>query len=189
MRVFIFGGGNSLNGFDFSNSYIIHKETTIGINYAFKFFKPTILIWADPDIYLQNKEEIDRLNCLKFTKQENITSDYKGIVGYKVSDRFYGVDGLKKGLYSQYLTGLQAISLAVALRYDPIYLMGYDCGEIGGKTHFHDHSKGKKDIFEDSTKYFDVFKDYPIYNCSLKSKLTQFPRVSIEGVLSEIHHI
>jgi hypothetical protein len=43
----------------------------------------------------------------------------------------------KFGFYSGHLTGLFALTLAIALGFKDIYLLGYDCCEYKGKTHFY----------------------------------------------------
>jgi len=186
MRAFLIGGGHSLKGFDFHR---LDGEITIGINFVFKHYIPTILIWSDRDIYPKYKKEIDALDCLKLTQKINLTPDYKDVLGYEISGVFNGDNGIKKGLYHRYLTGLIALSLAIALGYKPIYLLGYDCcfGKDGGHFYGDDlvnKSGQKEETFIRGIKYFDVYKNYDyIYNCSPISRLTQFPKVDINEVL------
>lgn len=187
VRCFLLGGGQSLAGFDFSQ---LHSEVTIGINVVFKFYEPTILIWADSGIYAKYKEEIDRLKCIKYALEKIIRPDYKDVLSFKKTPQFYHEDGLEKGLFGGkggYFTGILAVSLAISLGYSPIYLLGYDGGKIGDKLHFHNLYEREKEerVFVNMNKSYDVFKDYEIYNCSLQSKITQFPKVSIDEVLSE----
>lgn len=185
IKCFLLGGGQSLAGFDFSR---LDSDITIGINIIFKFYEPRILIWSDADIYPKYKEEIDELRAMKYASQDVVNPTYKDVIPYKVSQQFYGEVGLEKGLFGgkgAYFTGILAISLAISLGYSPIYLLGYDGGEVNGRFHFHDIYKkhASNEAYTKGIKNFDVFKDYEIYNCSLKSKITQFPKVNIAEVL------
>jgi len=188
MRAFIIAGGSSLKGFDFHR---LDGEVSIGINFVFKYYEPTILVWSDIDIYPKHKKEIDALNCVKLTHKHNITPAYKDVLGYEISGVFNGENGVGKGLYHRYLTGLIALSLAIALGYKPIYLLGYDCcfGKEGGHFYGDDlvnKSGQKEETFLRGIKYFDVYNQYGyIYNCSPISRLTQFPKVSIDEVLRD----
>lgn len=172
-------------GFNFNR---LNFEVTIGINIIFKFYEPRILIWSDIDIYPKHKEEIDALKSVKYAWQEAINPDYKDVLPYKKSEQFYGEEGLTKGLFGgkgSYFTGILAVSLAISLGYSPIYLLGYDGGKVGDRLHFHNLYEREKQekVFVDANKNYDVFKGYEIYNCSLESKITQFPKVNIVEVL------
>lgn len=178
MRCFIIGGGGSLKDFDFSR---LKDEITIGINYVFKFFEPTYLIWCDEAVYNQNKEEIDRLKSIKYAPTWWIGNNWQNVKGFSIADSFQGKDGLIKGLYggkNGWMSGVLAISLASALGYSPIYLLGFD----GDKTHFHDYS-----IDTDLSLYnswYEEFRDkWEIYNCSLKSSIGVFPKIDINKIL------
>ena len=192
IRCFLVGGGQSLAGFNFSR---LNPEITIGINIIFKFFEPNILIWSDVNIYPNYKAEIDRLKSVKYGPDSVMNPSYKDVLPYKRTDQFYGKQGLEKGLFGgvgSYFTGIVAVSLAISLGYSPIYLLGYDGGNIDGKTWFHDVYKvgdnvrqPRADRMLEANKNYDVFKDYEIYNCSLKSNITQFPKVTIEEILDK----
>lgn len=184
MRVFIIGGGGSLKGFDFNR---LKNEKTIAINCAFKFIKPTHLLWCDPDVFGNNKDEINAIPCEKYTLFDSIHPECSGCKSFKPSTLFYGSEGLTKGLYGsphegQWISGPLAISLAFALGYDQIYLLGYDGGDVNG-LHFHPYSR-EEEVFSSRNYWYDAFKGQPIHNCSLKSYITQFPKISIDEVLS-----
>ena len=174
------GGGASLKNFDFSR---LKNEITIGINYAFKFFDPTYLIWCDERVYNQNKEEIDRLKSIKYAPSWWIGGHWQDVKGFQITTIFYGKEGLVKGLFGGkpeacWMTGTLAISLASALGYSPIYLLGFD----GDKTHFHDYS-----IDTDLSAYNSWYEEFKgkaeIYNCSLGSTIETFPKIGIDKIL------
>jgi len=186
MRCFLLGGGESLAGFDFKQ---LDSEVTIGMNVIFKFYEPRILIWSDPEIYPEHKEDIDKLKSIKYAWQEIINPTYENVLPYKKTEEFYGKEGLAKGLFGgrgTYFTGILAISLAISLEYSPIYLLGYDGGKVKERLHFHNFYEKERaeEVFLNANNNYDVFKDYEIYNCSLQSKITQFPKIDIEKVLN-----
>ena len=53
------------------------------------------------------------------------------------SGKYFGKESFKKGFYSRHLIGLFALSIAINLGFKEIYLLGYDCCEINGQTHFY----------------------------------------------------
>ena len=187
MRCFLLGGGQSLAGFDFHR---LDSEITIGANVIYKFYVPTILVWEDVNLYLHRKEEIDKLTCIKYTRECWIQPSYKNVSGYKKAWQFFGSEGLTKGLFGgkrSYMTGVVMISLAVSLGYSPIYLLGYDGGMVGGRLHFHnEYDKEKREAaFLNANVSYDEFTGCEIYNCSLESKITQFPKISIAEVFRD----
>ena len=202
MRVFIVGGGPSLKGFDFSR---LRDEITISMNWQFRLFVPTILNWNDGRMYEGCKSEIDALDCIKITNDRKLFGT-KDVYGYPVDREVcHGPEGLVKGIYTDFLTGLSAISLALAFGFKEIYLLGLDCN----RGHHYDVSKAqqmpgrppKQAPEPDLTrhvKYFDEFVKWVgeegigqigrnrtyIYDCSLQGNLRQFPKVSIDDVLT-----
>ena len=162
-RVFIIGGGSSLKGFDFKR---LENEFTIACNVAFIDIKPTILVWIDGNFYEKYKNQIDKLDCLKFANIDSWRMNFKeDIQLYKPVEEFYGKEGLEKGIYvgkvASSLTGIAAISIAVALGYEPIYLLGFD----GDNLHYHDRYDKPSEEISLKNDYYKTFKDYKIFNC------------------------
>lgn len=181
-RSFIVGGGKSLEGFDFHR---LKNETTIGINFAFKFFEPTILIWSDRDVYLPHKKEIDVLKSKKFCYKNVHHPSMKDVSFYDLSDTFNGKEGLQKGLFGgsgDRLTGILAISLALALGHSPVYLLGFDGGVVNSGLHFHSYSRNR-DSFTRHNKDYEKFKNELIINCSMDSQIETFHKIPITEVL------
>jgi len=195
-RVFICASGPSLTGFDFT---ILKNELTIGINYKFRQFTPDILVFCDSKVYTENNHKpiIDKLDCIKITKDRNRYLS-NGIYALKNSKTmFYGRDGLTKGLYTSNLTGLFSLSLAIALRLEPIYLLGYDCSIEKGLHDYKDEPAKtvgrlrrypvKNEILKQSYALrainFEIYKDIPnIYLCG-DSAIKVFPHSDINEVL------
>ncbi|MDI6787115.1 MAG: hypothetical protein QME51_01950 [Planctomycetota bacterium] len=189
-RCFILASGPSLDGFDFGR---LDGEITIGINYICRYYKPTVLVFGDMRVYTgdcnipSHSALIDYLDCVKVTKKGNppINEVYR----VPLSNRFNGENGLRDGLYQDYMTGVWALSLAIALRFNPIFLLGYDCQFKNGQGHFYSKDfthKGDslESAFKQQATLFNAFKNWPgIYNCSSISLLTQFPKVDIDKIL------
>ena len=184
MRIFILASGPSLDGFNLRK---LDNETTLGINYICRYYKPTVLLFGDLEVYTSHKDIIDAMDCIKVTKDTN--PGLPGVYRVPISQTFNGEEGLSKGLYTDFLTGFMAISLAIALGFDEIYLLGYDGKFKDGQGHFYSkdfrhRGDGKENIFISSINMYKPFADwYGIYNCSPISAIPYFPKIDIDKVL------
>lgn len=175
--IYIIGGGASLRGFDFGK---LAGKKVLTINSAFKFVKPDLMTWNDPDVYWKNRAEIDAIKCEKYVRRE---AAIDGATTYQISHEFHGKEGMINGIYgggkaNEFYSGITAISLAIALNFSPICLLGYDGGPVGGELHFHGYSRDK-DVFTNSVNFYDVFTGYEIINYSLESRINAFPKRDI----------
>lgn len=91
-----------------------------------------------------------------------------------------------RGLYN---SGQRAVELAIALGFDRILLLGYDCTVERG-THWHgDHASGKNPDAARCRQWQDQFHGIrangaQILNCSRETALMAFPRMSLEAALA-----
>jgi hypothetical protein len=143
---YVVGGGPSLRGFDFE---LLRGELSIGVNRAFEFFTPTVLLAIDARFYrwvYEGKYGEEALRKL---------SDYKGMkVGIRISAQHVpGVVEIKslgprgpivpieQGIYHGNNSGYSALALALALGADPVYVLGIDLRYAGPDeakvSHFH----------------------------------------------------
>ena len=140
---FVIGGGPSLRHFDFSS---LGDSLTIGVNRAFEFFSPTVLLAIDARFFRMvyeskyGEEAISKLAA------------YRGIkVGVRMSQahvpgvleiKSLGVSGpitpIELGIYHGNNSGYSAVALALALGADLVYMLGIDMRYDGNDTHFHD---------------------------------------------------
>jgi len=144
-RCFIIGGGESLKGFDFSK---LKNELVIGVNRAYEAIDCTINYAMDHNLYRWiTGGELGQEAKKKF-------EDFKGIpvwlnsAGYDYPKGIFILNKLsnhkrnfimKDGLRSGTNAGLGALSLAVCLGANPIYLLGFDMkGRDGKQTWWHD---------------------------------------------------
>jgi len=144
-RCFIIGGGESLRGFDFSK---LKGELVIGVNRAYETIDCTINYAMDNNLYHWiTKGRLGQEAKKKF-------EDYKGIpvwldsAGYDYPRGIFILNKLglhkktnvmKDGLRSGHSAGFGALSLAICLGANPIYLLGFDMkGKDGQQAWWHD---------------------------------------------------
>jgi len=137
---FVVAGGPSLTGFDFER--LRGHGKVIAINRAFEFIP-----WADILFFMDNKfykmcHEGERYAKWLEFKGRKVFLD---LMGRKYDDCYHvrslGRVGMSRsltsGLYHGNNSGVGALNLALVLRANPIYLMGYDMRFEGGRSHFH----------------------------------------------------
>lgn len=145
----IVGGGPSLAGFDWNR---LRRYRTIGVNLAFKFFDPTVsfsmdtrfLKWMQDGLYGPGVWErfmtrpAYRAWLLTYT-----ATVPKGIHVIKVFKNYrWGLDhmsfSMADGIGHGINSGFGALNLAVVLRANPIYLLGFDMKHSPtGESHHH----------------------------------------------------
>lgn len=181
--VSIIGGGSSLIGFDFSRL----QGKIIAINQAIKYAKADMFIAIDTIIWSQYEKELDELekrggyllnDSRRYTPRQNFTK----IVLEPIKDlRIIKANN----------SGLLALAVALHLGAKKVYLFGFD-GYVGRRflfkkqSHFHKNLKNKsKDGFINHLHHYEIFKDAPVINVGLKSKIKYFKKVDIN---SDIYH-
>ena len=166
-RCFIIGGGESLKNFDFNK---LRGELVIGINKTFiDYSNIDILYFMDIPFYAAIKSgQYDKFENFKvydlWKSLKTIKVCLSPFEFYPLDQDIYCVrrlyvpevsQDLNHGIYPGNNSGFGAISLAVILGCNPIYLLGYDmqCKE---KTHYH---KGYIDSnIEDMREKVDTYK-------------------------------
>lgn len=181
MKAFIIGGGNSITPETYEKLKNRSDGDIIAINRTYKFITPDALVWLDPDVYFKNKEEIDSLKCKKYSRRFEIYPSEICQIDFTPEARQNSITSLYAGK-NGILSGFFAISLALVLGYDEIYLLGFDGGEVDGKLHHHDMSIDK-DKFSLRNKEYEPFRGKPIYNLSPDSKITVFDKKRLVDVL------
>lgn len=140
---FVVGGGPSLRSFDFK---LLDDRLTIGVNRAFEFFDPTILLALDARFY-------EWVMAGKYGDKAKWQFEiFKGVkVGIRVSRphpvgvreiKSLGVKGpivpVEEGIYHGNNSGYSAVALALALGANPVYVLGIDMRYDGDRSHHHD---------------------------------------------------
>lgn len=195
-RCFIIGGGSSLKGFDFSR---LDGEFTIAVNHSILHYPK-----ADACIFL-DAVFLDKNN----NEARTFLKSYKGMIFcsfrthyhkdnpnaipfYVNNDRVQSK--FSRGLWGARLTGMAAISLAIVMGVDPIYLLGYDLNKNAADIHFYDSNSEAK--YKNDKGYrgervvtsirmfknFDYYKER-IINLNPKTCIPFFKIQKVEDVL------
>ena len=150
-RCFIIGGGPSLLNFAPER---LDGELSIGVNKAFVKYNPQLNYAMDP---IFHEQLTTRPNILpNDSKLKQDWENYKGLrIFLQTAVNFYHVKriyivkrriercislDLEQGIYTGNNSGFGALMLAVALKANPIYLLGFDMqvSEDKTQTHWHD---------------------------------------------------
>jgi hypothetical protein len=139
---FVVGGGPSLRGFNFDR---LKGWLTIGVNRAFEFFTPTILLALDARFYQwvhEGKYGDDAF--VKLARYNGIMAGVRinrkhipGVLEIKSLGEKGPIVPIEQGLYHGNNSGYSAIALALALGADPVYAIGIDLRYDGEVTHHH----------------------------------------------------
>jgi len=157
----------------------IKDEFTIGVNYSYKFFNSTILMYSDYHWYGANKKDLKNIPLIlgkddgEYKRKDGIRTDSNVILLKEAKSKkkliwgekeegmhphYWGKEAWIQGWYTSQLTGIKAINLAIALDCKEIYLLGFDATDINGHTHFYDDTEIGKYTWE-TNKYNGVGKD------------------------------
>ena len=188
--IYIIGGGPSLKNFDFRT---LTGRKTIAINKAV-IYHPTadVLYWTDGRFYTWFKHEVDSYKGLKFALKPG--SQYTADIQILRKGKPDGIEEDPQTLAHGFNSGHAAINLAYHLGAKRIILLGFDMDNDGENTHFHNgyptRAAGNK-MYQD--KFLPGFKqlssqikhkELEILNASPYSKLTVFPKITLEQALS-----
>jgi hypothetical protein len=217
----IIGGGDSISeGLNLNLWDKIKGQDIWSINFAYKTipYFPSRELWIDVDFFVKNTEELQELSKQgvklyakihgKYTNIPEINSlvttrlpeDYCGTLAEEKKRYFIG----RKGL-----TGFFALSLAVAEKYDEIYLLGYDFGTpslADTRTHYYQDKVKELKIESVGIKRPQVYllpnnqvrpevvdfnlylkeSQIKIYNVSINSNIECFEKLSYEKFFERI---
>ena len=169
-KVFIIGGGKSLDGYDFNR---LKDKDTIAVNVsALDVPNPTYCITADSSIFRKVQEgyfkDIDTTWVL-VTNPEHCSMKFRNgkfvhkngfvynLFCMNMVIRNAGVEGIGfsfSDFRTGYNSGFCALQLAVLLGYDKIHLLGFDL--VG--AHYHKHYSSNQRIgVKDFEKFYQNF--------------------------------
>lgn len=183
--VFLLGNAPSINKTKLS---LLDDYFTIGINRIFYKYDPTILIWQDLALWIQEKKRVIKTKAIKYCRQGADTRG--GFYTFKLTGKDPHMPQTVETLYGRGSSGSITYQFAFALGCNPIILVGMDCTldnkgntDFYGKNPMHrSHTmpyckKGLKFIKKNS-------RDRKIINCS-KNKV--FPnRYKLKEAISMI---
>lgn len=208
MRIIILGAGASLKeGVHKGLWDAISGQDIWAINFMFKVmpFTPKAVIFQDLGVWARHKLDLLLLKDAGVKLYARPHQDLEEKVECFEQDtrEFYGRAGIEKGkIYTgrMGLTGLYALSLAIAKGYDEIYLLGYDFGTPSlecDDTHcyvgLNEGSEGRPAIYRthqgvrEEVNDFENYKssEWKIFNVSERSNITAFPKLSYDEFLKE----
>jgi hypothetical protein len=195
--IYLVGGGYSLHNFNFD---ILKEKNVIAINSSFNFFdrEDVIIFWADASWGQDNESNLlKNKSKYKFSSRINADNAIKnnnlGIGGcnWLKHTGNYGFDSdidCVRGNNS----GTQALNFAVNLGASDIYLLGFDMGYTGSKSHFHEFQKNtavSNSVYDEffipsMNSMSDALNHNPvnIINCSINSKLECFSKIDFGDI-------
>lgn len=169
----------------------------IVVNDAFRLLPDADILYAcDPGWWRVHIESVREAFSGFLCTQWHFSGSRGNTVGDKeaIQEGLFAVHGVREiglgldKLHFNNNSGSQAINLAYLLGAERIYLLGYDMGWHGGKAHFFgDHPK--KLTNADPTKFIATYDKLAadlkqtgvqVLNLSRSTKLTQFPRATID---------
>lgn len=211
----IVGGGKSiLEGEKTGLWDKIQGQDVWGLNYTYKLYphKLSRQCFVDFNFFKNNKEQLEELakqgipiHSKKHSKLRDITNDYiQQYNSVRETGGFRGREALSPPHEPHLfigrlgLVGTFAISLAIAEKYNTIYLLGYDFGTLSindKHTHWYQNKVdvvstgvGRPTVYFNPTsglkqevKDYEVFTNIPdlkIYNVSLDSNIKCFEKIS-----------
>jgi hypothetical protein len=187
-RCFIIAGGPSLKGFDLSK---LDNEFTLAINWSLNYYmKAKACLFIDLYYAQKNKELLNKYNGLIFGsfRCAELLPSKKNVYLFPQNNSNIKLS-LGEGLYNGNLSGVAALSLALIMGAEEIYLLGYDLSYDNGH-HWYGTADKKQDLYPEcnlskKVGYFDKFIPYKdrIFNCSETSIIKCFEYKDIEGVL------
>ena len=186
--IYVVGGGPSLKDFNFE---LLRDKTVIAVNKAFTRVPfAQVLYWSDTRFYEWFSKEIDAFTGIKVTcRPEPKRSDVINLLNTGKT----GLETMSYGLRDGGNSGYAAMNLAYHLGAKKIVLLGFDMQNTPKQTHWHD---GYVSTADTSTMErlmlpsFDTIveplekRKIKVYNASPDSKITCFPKISIEEALA-----
>ncbi|MHA1738811.1 MAG: hypothetical protein ACTSWD_09515 [Candidatus Heimdallarchaeota archaeon] len=202
---------------------LFKDKHVITLNWGYKFIDPLIEIYVDHRFYATEYNQLNKLNLVigkddayyvrEKAKYQHLLNNnlflLKNAVG--ANRKYWSKDSWTKGFYSGQLTGLFAISIALQLGYDKIFLLGYDGHTTNGYTHFYQDDNVTGHLIWEGQKQTGVGKDdrgnfktgtynkdlnswfeplsvesHKIINVNSESKITVFPKISYSELIEHI---
>lgn len=199
----------SLNGVFKTMPYLPNRQVWVDIDFLDNMLSELQKLHQQ-NVPLVSKE-FGNHRKFAFLQYANLVKEYPTT---RVPQEYYGKKALdKNSIYfgSGGFCGTFALSLAIAEGYTDIYLLGYDLGTPNvnlHSTHYYQEDTAKYGIYstgvgrpkvyrlEDNTIRKELLEDYDVYknetdiniwNVSLQSNLTQFPKVSYDEFFEKIN--
>ena len=202
--VVLVGGGYSIKeGIDEGLWWRLRRSNVWSVNYAYQAmtdtFVPAVQLWQDLGFWIENQRDLIKLHsrgCQLYAREEEDYRLYPHVQQWRTSkERYCGREGIKFNTIftgRMGLTGVFALSLAVARGFDRIYLLGYDFGTpsiADAHTHFYSGQNDQAgnphlyrcadDLVRSEVSDFDQFRQtrVEIVNVTSRSNIESFPKI------------
>jgi hypothetical protein len=220
--IIIASGASIRSGIELGLSNYLEREVTFSINDNIKFIDSTVAMFGDWccyrdrfDLFSKHPLTIGRFDMHIGRSIEGATPcpKHDSLILLQGSGKYHGAEGLSKGLYSSVLTGAFTLNLAIRLGFKQIFLLGFDCCEINGSTHWYDNVEGagqflnyegkptsgvgKDEQGNYNTSFYNSsddnlnllwkpfqVEDATIYNVSLESRITEFQKIGYQSMFT-----
>lgn len=118
---------------------VIKGNYSIGLNWFWKYgCDTTFTSWLDWQLYLWMKEGTKNLGLMIGNEDPSLKEKtHPNTILLESNNAYRGIKSIEEGVFCKQLIGIWALSLAVSLGFTEIYLLGYDCCEVNGRTHFY----------------------------------------------------
>lgn len=150
-KCIICGSGNSIpflssrhydknfwGGIDPYLACVIKNNYSFGLNHFYRYgCETTANVSGDWEFYTEFQNQLEKLPLVIIASDPKLPKLSDNTIMLPHSGTYFGRDSWNKGIYTRHLVGMFGLTLAIALGFKEIYLLGYDCREINGKTHFY----------------------------------------------------
>lgn len=181
---FILGNAPSISEEDLS---LLDPYFTIGINRIFYIYDPTVLLWQDKEVLIQDSKKLIKQKAIKVCRDisdpRHIFITFEMTLGKFI----FGKDLIK--LHGKGNTGALAVQLAVLLGCSAVVLLGMDC-KYGkrGKTDFYGNNKDHKPytlkMCRHAMEWVKKKCPVPVYNCS---DIDLWKRRDLDEIIKELN--
>ena len=200
-RCFIIGGGPSLLGFDYER---LRGERIIAVNRAYEDVPFADILYAmDYQFYRWiiggdlGQPALERFNNFKGIRLwfdiNNVAfgPNVHYVRGFQAAH--YGFPAaLERGIYGGNNSGYGALQVALLLKANPIYLLGYDFQHAGGRSHSHSgypRKQSEHSVFGFKQGFIDLARDitahgFRVVNLNPQSGLRCFEFSTFDEVVN-----
>lgn len=218
-QVILLGAGSSVKEGIRMNLFEKIKDKNVwSLNFAYLTlpFLPRRQLWIDASFFNNNidsLQELSRKGVGMYAKYHTRQARISDIHQYQVTKErkyYQGKEGISKNLLfigEMGLTGIFALSLAIAEGYGVIFVLGFDFGGVipgSNQTHYYQNDiqvisagVGRPEIYlnkqgmvRNEVKDFEVFAreetDVKIYNVSPQSNIPYFEKIDYETFFNKI---
>jgi len=220
-RCIIMASGASIrDGLQYGLSNYLEREVVFSLNDNICFVDSTVAVFGDWYAYADRFEIFKNHPLVIGRYDTHFTHEIDGakpcpkqdsLILLQGVNKYYGTEGLSKGLYSSILTGAFTLNLAICLGFKQIFLLGFDCGATGKSTHWYDNVEGAGQFTDYEGKpitgvgindgkfntsfynkeeaeinvLWEPFKNEAmVYNVSLGSRINVFPKIGYQSMFT-----